>query len=409
MVKGLRGTVGSTSRVNNQTMYNVTWAPFTPIIWQHYNPIPKDRMIPDAAIFADDSAPGGEDTFNPDVAGVSGLGQVLFLAPGAIEEMPLKDAGSSQFQITPLVRVGTSTGLMHLDQLRNQLQGAAGEDPILLQKVGPDTKAEARTDQMGATLVKGHYHDDRVKTGERYMLAAQITSLASASTQKKDDKSDASPGVNVILVADIDFMDSLFLQLRNQPQGPIQYSFENVTFALNVIDVLAGDERFIEIRKRRTRHATLSLIERQFQDAEQQMDVAIKAFEKKINDQQHEATSKRQTLLADLQQEVDDAQKKFGNGEILVRKVRELQERLTFLGRANEREEEEQKARLRRQLNQEQNRITRELELSRQSIQNNYKMLAVMLPPIPPLLVALMVFAIRRLREREGVSKARLR
>jgi len=33
----------------------------------------------------------------------------------------------------------------------------------------------------------------------------------------------------------------------------------------------------------------------------------------------------------------------------------------------------------------------------------------VLLPPIPPLLVAIVVFFTRRAREREGVSKARLR
>ena len=36
-------------------------------------------------------------------------------------------------------------------------------------------------------------------------------------------------------------------------------------------------------------------------------------------------------------------------------------------------------------------------------------MWAVILPPIPPLLVAIVVFSLRRKREREGVAKSRLR
>jgi ABC-2 type transport system permease protein len=36
-------------------------------------------------------------------------------------------------------------------------------------------------------------------------------------------------------------------------------------------------------------------------------------------------------------------------------------------------------------------------------------MLAVFLPPIPPLLVGIIVFVSRRLKEREGISKTRLR
>jgi ABC-2 type transport system permease protein len=42
-------------------------------------------------------------------------------------------------------------------------------------------------------------------------------------------------------------------------------------------------------------------------------------------------------------------------------------------------------------------------------IKNRYKMLAVFIPPIPPLLVGIIVMVSRRLREREGISKNRLR
>ena len=42
-------------------------------------------------------------------------------------------------------------------------------------------------------------------------------------------------------------------------------------------------------------------------------------------------------------------------------------------------------------------------------IQNRYKLLAVFVPPIPPLLVGIVVLVSRRLREREGISKTRLR
>jgi ABC-2 type transport system permease protein len=42
-------------------------------------------------------------------------------------------------------------------------------------------------------------------------------------------------------------------------------------------------------------------------------------------------------------------------------------------------------------------------------VQDKYKLWAVLLPPIPPLIVAFVVFFNRRANEREGVSKARLR
>ena len=42
-------------------------------------------------------------------------------------------------------------------------------------------------------------------------------------------------------------------------------------------------------------------------------------------------------------------------------------------------------------------------------MQDQYKMWAVLLPPIPPLLVAIAVFITRRGGEREGVARSRLR
>ena len=39
------------------------------------------------------------------------------------------------------------------------------------------------------------------------------------------------------------------------------WDFDNVTFVLNVLDGLAGDDRFIEIRKRKPVYRTLTAIE----------------------------------------------------------------------------------------------------------------------------------------------------
>ena len=42
-------------------------------------------------------------------------------------------------------------------------------------------------------------------------------------------------------------------------------------------------------------------------------------------------------------------------------------------------------------------------------MQDKYKLWAVILPPIPPLLVGLGVYFSRRAKEREGVARSRLR
>ena len=65
------------------------------------------------------------------------------------------------------------------------------------------------------------------------------------------------------------------------------------------------------------------------------------------------------------------------------------------------------------QLQQERDRkigsIDRDLSLEIRRVQDRYKLLAVLIPPIPPLLLAFFVFFHRRQAEREGVAKSRLR
>jgi len=51
--------------------------------------------------------------------------------------------------------------------------------------------------------------------------------------------------------------------------------------------------------------------------------------------------------------------------------------------------------------------INLDAELKIQKIQQFFKLCAVIVPPIPPLVVGIIVFFRGRLREREGISKAR--
>ena len=54
-------------------------------------------------------------------------------------------------------------------------------------------------------------------------------------------------------------------------------------------------------------------------------------------------------------------------------------------------------------------KIQREAEQKIRDMRKGYKLIAVLIPPIPPLLIGLFVFLRRRLREREGAEKSRLR
>ena len=52
-----------------------------------------------------------------------------------------------------------------------------------------------------------------------------------------------------------------FFELRRQKVENLE--LDNVTFVLNCVDVLAGDDAFVALRKRRLVHRTLETIEAQ--------------------------------------------------------------------------------------------------------------------------------------------------
>ena len=60
-----------------------------------------------------------------------------------------------------------------------------------------------------------------------------------------------------------------FLRIRARPdeQEDIKWEFENVTFLLNIIDVLADDTDYIDIRKRKPHYATLQVVESRVEEA----------------------------------------------------------------------------------------------------------------------------------------------
>ena len=67
-----------------------------------------------------------------------------------------------------------------------------------------------------------------------------------------------------MLVADIDWIAPIIFRLREMGQDPdsiIDFKFQNVTFVLNILDSLAGDDRFIDLRKRSRSHRILTKVE----------------------------------------------------------------------------------------------------------------------------------------------------
>jgi ABC-2 type transport system permease protein len=176
----------------------------------------------------------------------------------------------------------------------------------------------------------------------------------------------------------------------------IDFKFQNVTFVLNILDQLAGDDRFIEIRKRTRPHRILTNIEEATEEYRQR---SVKEQSKFVN-----------KARQDIEQARDEYRKK----------IAELESRTDLDPRAKAQVLERERIRLERirdvkiaQMEQARDRqikqSERELAAKIRGVQDWYKFCAVALPPIPPILLAFFVFFHRRKTEREGIDSRRLR
>ncbi len=211
--------------------------------------------------------------------------------------------------------------------------------------------------------------------------------------------STAKPEINVVLVADIDLLYSAFFALRNRGEDPdaeVNLSVDNVTFALNVLDVLAGDNRFVEIRKRRPEHRILTAIEQATREAKEQADAAREDFVRKFN-------ADRDKEQAKLDSEVE----KLRSDDTMD--PREKMINLQTLQEVGQRRLEARIEQFKKDRDQQIQKIERDLAEKVGSVQDRWKLIAVAFPPILPLLMGAIVFLRRRAKEKEGVAKSRLR
>jgi ABC-2 type transport system permease protein len=362
------------------------------IVWQDYNPYPKFQMrgIGPELVFVRDDAPGAKDAFNPAEPVCSRFEELLIPYPSGIMQ-----ASGSPLKFTELVATSsTEAGTISADDWR-----ANSFDPYML-------------------------NEKRGKpTGRKYVLAAWIRSESeqdkkdAGSKDAKKEKAEGEGGsatgerpINAIYVGDIDMIHSEFVMLRNQPNPEINFRFDNVPFVLNVIDAVAGDTRFLEIRKRKPKHSTLKTIEARASEARDRELAAAAEFTKRYNDETKKADDEAKKTYAELQKVVDELREKQQRGEQVD--PGEMTAKLQALAIAQEtanRKAEVAKEKLKIERDKSLAKIQRHRDQEVQQIQNEYKIWATAIPPIPPLLVGLVVFVQRRIREREGISRSRMK
>lgn len=375
------------------------------IVYQDYNPQPKlDAVFRPGWLWIDAGA-SDQPVFSQKDEITSGLQQMLLLYAGS-----LKHLNASDMKFEALITTGEDTGVVAISDLEQSNPfGGGGMMNLDNPRRNPERKYFTLAAHVAGELSEEEAQElaaqeAAAKAAEKEKEAEKDKGKPDAEKSDKDDKSETEKkkrkGLNVVVVADLDLFFQEFFQFRQQTADPdreLNLSLDNITFTLNVLDALAGDDRFIDIRKRRPKHRVLATIENKTKDAKSEAEKEKHKFVVDFD----EAAAKEQ---ADFDKKVADLEKRRGEMNQF-----EFLQRLQLLKQNGQLRLEAAKSRLEKERDQKITKIERELNLQITREQDWYKMWAVVLPPILPMLVGLGVFFNRRAHEREGVSRNRLR
>jgi ABC-2 type transport system permease protein len=327
----------------------IKWPPAR-IAWDSYRPHPGMGQLPRELVFVG-TGNGNAHAFSAADPATSGLQELVMMYPGYLEP-----ADTPGFDFEPIVRTGRLSGTVSYFEL-------------------------VQPTPSGFVLNVNALHQP---DGHELTLAAHIRST-SASVRP----------VDVIAVADLDFISDQFFEMRaNAPSG---VAIDNITFFLNCLDVLAGDKAFIALRQRRVRYRTLERVE-----------ARTRAFLERRSQEEQQAAAEAEgalaaarnglTLMVDAVEHRSDldAQAK----QIVARTLEETENRKLAVLRTKIEQAKEAKVQASRET----------MESGIRRIQSTIRLTAVLAPPLPVVGLGLLVFVRRRQHARLGaVAMKRLR
>jgi ABC-2 type transport system permease protein len=368
----------------------------TLIVWQRYNPYPTLRFLQGLTnqwVFVNDSAPravdaDGKGCFADDEI-TSGLYELLFLFPGGFTE---RTAPVGNFKFTPLVRTGEESGVILYadvdDALRNQTPWSMGEN----EKSRPARHCLAARIE-GEIKTAAAPNSDETKPGEE-----QSNKPAAEKTTK----------INAVVVADINTLDEWFFYFRADPPPGLDLQFQNVPFVLNVIDSLAGDDRFLRIRKGRQMYGHLTHVEDRIEEVvTSKIDRQIEEAEEVFKTIENEAEQERKDAEDQARKDFEAMSKKEGGLNFSA--LKSYEDKMQMKVGLATMQEGLKKYQADKDFKKARDKAIKEGQRATLRLNDTYKAWALLAPPVLPLLVGVVAFLYRRSREVEGAAKSRLR
>ncbi|MEX0715343.1 MAG: Gldg family protein [Planctomycetaceae bacterium] len=318
-------------------------------------------------------ASAGESAFAKNSAVTNGLNEALALFPGRVR----RSEGSGLEHAELMMTGGNSGEIPWSDMV------ASGGSPF---NPSPMVREDRR-----------HYRDRF-----NHVLAMRAKSPKPADSGaggKAESAAGRRRGIDVVYVADLDFISDYVLFaipgiLREQ--FDTEAKLDNLEFVFNAIDVLAGDESKIELRKRQYRPRPLTVIQakiKEYRDQRQQ------AEEEQIK-QAKEEQDRLQLRMEEAQQRLER-----DSGGNAFSQLQEL-----FTTAAAERRKHEIRL---KEIEEEKQRIVDQLKgQERRQVEADEARIrwqAVMFPPIPAILLGAIVLSLRLSRERSAIRPNRSR
>ncbi len=322
------------------------------VAWDLFNPHPEfsDVVRPELVFISPKS--GTKSAFSRESKITDGLQEMLAFFPGTI-----RPRSGSGLKFEPLLRTGPNSGLLAWDEITSP--GFFG----------------------GIQIAND---PPRLMDSEAHVLAAHIKSAG---------KPKAGQGINVIYVADIDVVsDSLFSIVKGELYG---LKLDNVKFVLNCVDVLAGDDSYVELRKRRPIYRTLTEVQRQ-----------TDLFRKQRSEEQEKAEKDAKEQLEKRKESLRKQHEQIENDTKLT--PREKATKLQIAQETEQRRLEVAEANIERDKRSKVEVIKAKEQRQIRKLEDQIRLRAIAFPPIPAILLGILILTLRLNAERRDIEASRM-
>ncbi|HUG94446.1 MAG TPA: Gldg family protein, partial [Planctomycetaceae bacterium] len=333
------------------------------VVWDTFNPHKEFfEVVPREFVFISPES-GNRKAISPTSPitgsgdGSPGLQEVLVVFAGTIR--PRDRSGLS---VEPLLVTSDDSGLFQWDEFSDDGFDFFRRQPT--RRLKPDSQRVGFKDEYA------------------HIVAAHIT-----SGRNSDRK------INAVFVADVDMISDWFFHLRERAE--IDLRLDNVEFVLNAVDVLAGDEQYLPLRKRRAAARTLDWIEARTRKSTENLTASLAEADQRAKHdlERIEESFKKQRDQVSANEELDP---------------RARDQRLANIEESERRQMVVARAKVERQKSRETKLAQARADRERTILQNWVRLSAAVLAGLPPILFGGIVLSLRLSRERREIPSGRL-